>query len=886
MLLLAMKVTPSFSSILPPGFIEEELATGLDPTDMAIANDGRIFIAQKNGVVVLWRDGKLLDLPFIELDVDNTNERGLQSIELDPEFDTNGYIYFFYSVPNININRVSRHTANGDRAVPNSEVVLYEMDATIASVHNGGGMAFHPDGTLYFTAGDGSATWRSQWDDQTHGKIMRINKDGSIPADNPNQTGNKYAAVVAKGLRNPFNLTINEDGRTFINDVGGDKFEEINELEFGVNFGWPILEGKRMGQNVPSNYKDPIYAYDHDIGCAIVGGVFCPQDNMHFPEEYRGKYFFSDYCKGYIKVLDPATGMEIETFATEADRPLRLAFDQSGRMYYFERAGLGGGGVNDNTMSSNGRLLRVSYSGNGIPVISRDPRDILVSEGETATFSIAANGSNPLAYEWRVNDVPVSGADSSKLVLSNTSLAQNGSVITCIISNTEGADTSGMAILSVTDNQRPVPTIKLTSDSLYSAGQSIVVVGSAMDPEDGMLSSSAFTWWIDFHHDLHTHPALGGTTGVDEVDFAVPSVGEIDDNVWFRVYLNVIDGGGLAQTTFLDVYPKKLDFIVRSNPSGLEVNVDGTTVITPDTFRSVAGIEHTCVPLLFQTDDDNAYIFNQWSNGQNNASFVFEANLDGQVIEADFDAYPLGKGDGLRGEYYNFFNKEPIFGGVPAISRVDSIIDFEWDTNPDTNLLKKDSFMVRWTGAIEPILDGYYSFGVSGRHGMRFYLDDELLVDEWQVNPLTFWQTDSVELQAGKKYPVRMEVYKVGGSLVGRLLWEHSKMSMRLIPQSQLYSTAPSSTNEDSALITSLWPNPTQDVVNIRTESQTPVKIRVDIFNIDGQHFYEKDYDLNSGRQFVTIGFHDFPAGVYFMQFLVDGEVVRKEKIVRLSESR
>lgn len=865
---------------LPPGFIEEELATGLNPTDLAISSDGRIFIAEKNGSVLLWRDGRLLSTPFMELAVDDTNERGLQSIVLDPDFEQNGYLYIYYSHPNNLTNRVSRFTANGDRVLPGSELLLYEMDAVISAVHNGGGMSFLPDGSLLFTVGDGAATWRSQFDDQTHGKAIRIWPDGTIPDDNPKiYGGGKYEALVAKGFRNPFNVAVNEAGRIFVNDVGSDKFEEINELEFGHNYGWPFLEGIRTNQNIPPDYMDPFHAYDHNIGCAVVGGTFCPVDNLHFPEEYRGQYFFSDYCKGYIKVLDITTGDVSETFATEIDRPLRLTFDAAGRMYYFERAGLGGGSANDNTSSSNGRLLRVTYTGNGIPVISRDPRDVLVSVSEDARFEVSANGGQPLSYAWYINDTEVPGADSNVFVIPDVLLNQSGDEVHCIVFNQEGRDTSATAILEVTDNQRPEPSILLLTDSLYTAGEPISVRGTATDAEDGMIPPEDFVWWVDFHHDLHTHPALKPTSGVGTINYDVPAVGEIDDNVWYRIYLSVTDAGGLPSLTFLDVYPKKINISYRTEPSGLNLNIDGNTEEAPVDIPSVAGIEHICVPVSFQSDENNAYLFANWNGQFTSEQFRFRPEQDVEVT-ARFDTYILGEGSGLFGEYFNFFNGQPVFEGEPAISRVDSTINFYWDESPNDSLINKDSFLVSWTGFVEPIFDGNYAFGVDIRNAARLFIDGELLIDEWILHPRSFFTTDSVFLESGKRYPVAFEMYKSGGPGVAGLYWSADRMSMRLIPTSQLY-TIDTSVDDSRAFDITIGPNPTSGDLIIKVVDQARYDDRLLVFDIQGRLVLEKDLPVRPAVTTHLVHMADFPRGIYLLEILRDGERIFESKVIR-----
>src|SRR5260370_1008778 len=136
-------------------------------------------------------------------------------------------------------------------------------------------MALAPDGRLFVAEGDHGAHPQAQLLDNQHGKMLRLNKDGSIPTDNPfyNQTTGKNRAIWALGLRNPFTFGIQPGtGRMIINDVGEATWEEVNDGFAGANYGWPTCEGVCSPTN--PNFRDPIYQYSHAEGCAIVRGAF------------------------------------------------------------------------------------------------------------------------------------------------------------------------------------------------------------------------------------------------------------------------------------------------------------------------------------------------------------------------------------------------------------------------------------------------------------------------------------------------------------------------------------------------------------------------------------------------------------------------------------
>src|SRR5262249_46384891 len=136
-------------------------------------------------------------------------------------------------------------------------------------------------------------------------------------------------AIWVLGLRNPFTFAIQPGvGRLFINDVGQNSVEEVNDGVAGTNYGWPTCEGACNPAN--PNFRDPIYQYSHSEGCAITGGTFYYPTISQFPSDYIGDYFFADYCGGWIRKLDPANGNSVTTFATGISSPVDLKVSADG----------------------------------------------------------------------------------------------------------------------------------------------------------------------------------------------------------------------------------------------------------------------------------------------------------------------------------------------------------------------------------------------------------------------------------------------------------------------------------------------------------------------------------------------------------------------------
>ena len=294
-----------------------------NPTAMAFAPDGRLFVAQQGGALRVIKNGSLVATPFMTLTVDQSGERGLLGVAFDPDFPINQYVYVYYTATSPAVhNRVSRFTANGDVVVPGSEVVLLNLPNLSATNHNGGAIHFGPDGKLYVAVGENAVSSNSQSLATPLGKLLRINRDGSIPTDNPfyGSTSGINRSIWARGLRNPFTFAFQSStGRLFINDVGQSTWEEINDGVAGSNYGWPVSEG-------PTSYRgaalDPCSRTPGTTGgrCAIAGGAFYNPVAVQFPASYVGSYFFADLCGNAIYRIEPANGYALSTFATGLDR--------------------------------------------------------------------------------------------------------------------------------------------------------------------------------------------------------------------------------------------------------------------------------------------------------------------------------------------------------------------------------------------------------------------------------------------------------------------------------------------------------------------------------------------------------------------------------------
>lgn len=295
------------------------------PVCMAVPGDGsnRQFVLQKEGKVWVIEDGKFLSTPFIDVSSEMVkinpayDERGLLGMAFHPQFSKNGKFYLYYSAPAANAGRGKNHKSvisefrvakPGDNTASlSTRRTVMEFDQP-ESNHNGGDIIFGPDGYLYIATGDGGgggdrhgSTGNGQNLGSLLGKILRINVNNdpySIPADNPFvKTDGVRKEIWAYGLRNPWRISFDKSTKKlWTGDVGQNKYEEVDIITKGGNYGWRIMEGYHEF-NVPagadkSKLIDPVHEYDHDDGISITGGYVYRGKAI---PALQGRYVFGDY---------------------------------------------------------------------------------------------------------------------------------------------------------------------------------------------------------------------------------------------------------------------------------------------------------------------------------------------------------------------------------------------------------------------------------------------------------------------------------------------------------------------------------------------------------------------------------------------------------------
>ncbi len=626
-LLLFAQYHLTIGQTFPSGFTRVLVSGNIvKTTALAFGPDGRIFITQQTGQVRIIKDGVLLPTPLISLTVDEAGERGLIGIAIDPAFEVNNFIYVYYTVPGVPAhNRVSRFTVSGDLAELSSEFVLVELDPlSNAAVHNGGALAFGKDGRLYVGVGDNSNSVNAQKITTYHGKILRLNPDGSIPEDNPFVAGGNHAKLIwALGVRNPFSISVNADnGKIFVNDVGANLFEEVNDITTGGNnYGWPDAEGVSANPE----FVNPVYSYPHVsgdvVGCAITGGNFFTPPNTNYPAQYYGKYFFMDFCEEWINFFDPSTEVNSVSFASEvATRPLYLSSGSDGNLYFLSRVA---------------SIYKIVYDNSSPPTVIEQPVLVEATEGYPASFRVRAIGTAPFSYQWMKNDTALEGATEASFTIHQVTPEDNGEY-RVVVTNAVGSVSSNLVLLSVTPiNDPPVATIvsPVMSDT-YIAGNKIDFLGLGSDPEDGELTPARMSWQIDFHNGDQVS-TLSINNGVSQGSVIIPNTGEKSVDVFYRFTFMVSDTEGLTDSKIVEIRPKLATLILDTEPSGLRIMFDDRSIVTPFEVKSVQGMQHQLSAEKFQFLADTAYEFFQWAHGASQ-THSFNAPLKDMTYLARF----------------------------------------------------------------------------------------------------------------------------------------------------------------------------------------------------------------------------------------------------------
>lgn len=356
---------PSPSGEALPQLALGPVADGFErPTFVTNANDGtgRLFVLNKPGVINVIEDGAVRPAPFLDLTGvvrDQGNEQGLLGLAFHPEFARNGRFFVAYTATD------AKNTIAEYRSEPGAATAAASSGRVLLAVadqypnHNGGMLAFGPDGYLYISMGDGGGggdpLGSGQDLDTLLGKVLRIDVDSEAsagyvpPPSNPFiDTPGARPEIWAYGLRNPWRMSFDRaTGDLWIADVGQNAYEEVNvqpaDSPGGENYGWSIMEGDHCFAPASDCAREglalPVFEYSHDDGCSVTGGYVYRGASL---PALVGAYVFADYCSGNVWATRPgAGGYQTTRVGSFSGSVTSFGEDEAGELYVtFDNGGV------------------------------------------------------------------------------------------------------------------------------------------------------------------------------------------------------------------------------------------------------------------------------------------------------------------------------------------------------------------------------------------------------------------------------------------------------------------------------------------------------------------------------------------------------------------
>lgn len=605
-------------------FREETVLSGLSqPMMVEFLPDGRMLVLEKAGKMYIADPETGEKQVYMDLtsQTESGGERGLLDIALDPNFESNGYFYVFYSpTEGETKDRIARFThrenAGGltSRGDKSTEKLIWQHNRKWGwnAYHHGGGLDIGPDGKLYLTTGELFNGDFSQDLDEAAGKIIRVNRDGSVPSDNPYADASNPTTryIWARGLRNPYR-SFWDDGTHYIGEVGGNDRdvaqEDLHIGRKGANYGWPNCEGNCED---PA-YDDPLYTYPHDpeVGGSITAGFVYHGDQ--FPATYDDDIFIGDYAQGWIKALNVGSNgdvTDVTNFHRNAGAVVALQEGPDGSLYYVQI-------VSPPTYET-GSVKRITYegsTGNSAPNITSATAN--TSSGETP-LTVSFDGSatdadgDDLTYTWRFGD----GASATGASISHT--YDTSGQFDAVLEVSDGTTTATSNPIRISAGNAPTATIETPDDgTVFRAGEHINFSGSATDAEDGTLDPSMLEWTVVFLHDDHTHPVLGPVNGSGGEVHVEESGHDYSGDTGYRITLKATDSDGIPDTDVVTLQPDKVDVTLETSPTGLTVDLDQIPRETTYVADTLVGFKHTVEAPEAQCVAGTRYEFDSWSDG-------------------------------------------------------------------------------------------------------------------------------------------------------------------------------------------------------------------------------------------------------------------------------
>jgi glucose/arabinose dehydrogenase len=615
---------------LPEGFSLKELPSGQAPgnlTDFAYLPDGSVLSIGKTGTVA-WvsTDGRSRTLRTLA--VESQQDMGLVGLAVAADYEVSRHIYLARSVPtgggayDLTLARWEV-TGEAEPTGLTGETELVRLPGD-ANVHGITGIVADDDGTIWVSIGDVASytetdrlALRAQKPHALQGKILHLTADGagvpSNPFYDPDAPHSARSKIFASGFRSPFRMSLDpRTGLPVLGEVGWNRWEEINVVQPGRDYGWPCWEGNER----TTGYRDfpeceqapnttPLVTFRHGKGVdnanSVTGGVV--YTGSAYPEQYRGAYFFGDYTHRKLWTLryDHRGRLTQEPqsppMGTHVGRPVKFDTAANGDIVFAD--------------IESGKLKRLVYAaGNQAPVA----RIAMDTDPETRTVSFDGSDSfdfdgDTLTYTWDFGDD--STAEGAHVEHTYGDEAER---FTATLTVTDPAGAQGSAEVSVVPgNHTPVLRAEQRDDHAYAVGEPVTVSVLATDKEDGMLD---VRWQATVVHcperqTCHAHPTETG----EGMRFSVAFTDHPDSHM--ELTATATDSAGVSATHTYEALPREHRLRLSSNvPAAVEITSEGdgdTSNGAGGTAMVTAGA--TVGVTAQRVAADGLSVFSHWDDG-------------------------------------------------------------------------------------------------------------------------------------------------------------------------------------------------------------------------------------------------------------------------------
>ncbi|MEM8523181.1 MAG: PA14 domain-containing protein [Bacteroidota bacterium] len=476
-----------------------------------------------------------------------------------------------------------------------------------------------------------------------------------------------------------------------------------------------------------------------------------------------------------------------------------------------------------------------------------EPKNLLLPSGETATFK-AINEQNDVQYQWLKNGKVIEGATASTLTYENVQLIDNNTQFQLVIKDEERTTKSTIALLRVTTNNRPYPSIRLAPEQeSYAAGDTIFFKGDVTDIEEGVLKATAFTWSVELYQNDKLFSATTPSSGIVEGYFVIPRDGKLSEDAWYRIVLIGTDQEGLSQRAFYDVFPEKSQFELRTSPEGMKLRVEEKEQASPYLVNSIMGRKWKIAAPKLQRKGGKLLVFEEWSDGYPEAEYTIYAD-ENFLMYAIYEEVILSNGQGLLGRYFEREEQQN-----PNLSRVEEVLLSESDTSQRYEIKE-------WIGEIEAIVSDWHEFEVPSDGSIRLRIDNQLLIDRWDSNKNN-QKAAKIQLKRGKSYSIHVEA-KNAKTLA--LFWSTPDLPRSLVPKNQLFPAS----DEGNVINLKHEYNPRKGVVHLELSklNAQQEKINVRILGTQGRTFLQQQFEMGKGLKTIDLDMRFFLPGIYFLE--------------------